>query len=73
MSSRYVTAPSPQDIDRQEAKFLGKLNTDEVCQWFTGIGLTKCVPFIRGTQHSLSQIVASSPTILWPTSKSKKM
>lgn len=55
MSSRYVTAPSPQDVDRQEAKSLGKLNTDEVCQWFTGIGLARCLPFIRGIQHPLNQ------------------
>nr|XP_046258809.1 uncharacterized protein LOC124066466 [Scatophagus argus] len=34
-------------IDRQVAKSLGKLNTDEVCQWFTKIGLQKCLPFIR--------------------------
>lgn len=61
MSSRYVTAPSPQDVDRQEAKSLGKLNTDEVCQWFTGIGLAKCLPFIRGIQHTLTQVVPSPP------------
>lgn len=53
MSSRYVTASSLQDVDRQEAKSLAKLNTDEVCQWFTGIGLAKCLPFIRGIQHTL--------------------
>lgn len=49
IGGRFVTAPSPQDIDRQEANSLGKLNTDEVCQWFTRIGLQKCLPFIRGT------------------------
>ncbi|KAG7999993.1 hypothetical protein GBF38_002109 [Nibea albiflora] len=47
MSSRYVTSPSLQDPDRQVAKSLGKLNTDEVCQWFTNIGLQKSLPFIR--------------------------
>lgn len=61
MSGRYVTAPSPQDVDRQEAKSLGKLNTDEVCQWFTGIGLAKCLPFIRGIQHTPTQGAPSPP------------
>ncbi|XP_068574835.1 uncharacterized protein [Cebidichthys violaceus] len=36
-----------KDADRQVAKCLGELNTDEVCQWFTRIGLQKCLPFIR--------------------------
>ncbi|XP_076599718.1 uncharacterized protein LOC143328456 isoform X1 [Chaetodon auriga] len=36
-----------KDMDRQAAKSLRKLNTDEVCQWFTSIGLQKCLPFIR--------------------------
>lgn len=35
-------------MDRQQAKPLGRMNTDEVCQWFTRIGLEKCLPFIRG-------------------------
>lgn len=64
VSSRCVTAPSPQAIDRQEAKSLGKLNTDEVCQWFTRIGLQKCLPFIRGIEHILSMTVSSpSPMV----------
>ena len=52
ISSRYVTAPSPQDVDRQVAKCLRELNTEEVCQWFTNIGLQKCLPFIKGETHS---------------------
>ncbi|XP_031730454.1 uncharacterized protein LOC116398358 [Anarrhichthys ocellatus] len=36
-----------KDVDRQVAKCLGELNTDEVCQWFSSIGLQKCLPFIR--------------------------
>ncbi|KAA8583976.1 hypothetical protein FQN60_015184 [Etheostoma spectabile] len=36
-----------KDVDRQVAKCLRELNTDEVCQWFTSIGLQKCLPFIR--------------------------
>ncbi|KAL7383206.1 hypothetical protein ABVT39_006495 [Epinephelus coioides] len=38
---------SEKDVDRQVAKCLGELNNDEVCQWFTNIGLHKCLPFIR--------------------------
>ncbi|KAG7230029.1 hypothetical protein INR49_009749 [Caranx melampygus] len=36
-----------KDLVRQVAKSLGELNTDEVCQWFTNIGLEKCLPLIR--------------------------
>ncbi|XP_044228892.1 uncharacterized protein LOC122997045 [Thunnus albacares] len=36
-----------KDMGRQVAKSLKELNTDEVCQWFTSIGLQKCLPFIR--------------------------
>ncbi|TNN74328.1 hypothetical protein EYF80_015411 [Liparis tanakae] len=37
-----------KDMDkRQPHTCLGELNTDEVCQWFTSIGLQKCLPFIR--------------------------
>ncbi|XP_068184154.1 uncharacterized protein [Antennarius striatus] len=39
-----------KDTNRQEAKPLGKLNTDEVCQWFTDVGMQKCVPSIRGAK-----------------------
>ncbi|XP_047459340.1 uncharacterized protein LOC125018929 [Mugil cephalus] len=35
------------DQDRQAAKCLKDLNTEEVCQWFASIGLKKCLPFIR--------------------------
>ncbi|XP_038592784.1 uncharacterized protein LOC119916896 [Micropterus salmoides] len=34
-------------VNKQVAKSFGELNTDEVCQWFTNIGLQKCLPFIR--------------------------
>ncbi|KAL3050115.1 hypothetical protein OYC64_012207 [Pagothenia borchgrevinki] len=37
--------PEKQE-DRQAAKRLAELNTEEVCQWFTNIGLQKCLPFI---------------------------
>ncbi|XP_040906337.1 uncharacterized protein LOC121189923 [Toxotes jaculatrix] len=36
-----------KDVNRQVAKSLRELNTAEVCQWFTNIGLQKCLPFIR--------------------------
>ncbi|KAK9541760.1 hypothetical protein VZT92_001781 [Zoarces viviparus] len=39
-----------KDVDRQVAKCLGELNTDEVCLWFSSIGLQKCLPFIRGVK-----------------------
>ncbi|XP_023255873.1 spindle pole body component 110-like [Seriola lalandi dorsalis] len=39
-----------KDVDRQVAKSLGELSTDEVCQWFTNIGLEKCLPLIRGAK-----------------------
>lgn len=58
LNSRYVTIPSPQDMDRQQAKSLGKLNIDEVCQWFMEIGLHKCLPFIRGIECSLPPAVS---------------
>ncbi|XP_051816326.1 uncharacterized protein LOC110949292 [Acanthochromis polyacanthus] len=36
-----------KDGKGQEAKSLKELNTEEVCQWFTSIGLQKCLPFIK--------------------------
>ncbi|XP_054874532.1 uncharacterized protein LOC118470844 [Amphiprion ocellaris] len=36
-----------KDRKGQEAKSLKELNTEEVCQWFTSIGLQKCLPFIK--------------------------
>ncbi|KAK2824109.1 hypothetical protein Q5P01_021284 [Channa striata] len=36
-----------KDVARQVDKSLGELNTDETCQWFTNIGLEKCLPYIR--------------------------
>ncbi|KAM8852173.1 uncharacterized protein ACB058_011184 [Synchiropus picturatus] len=38
---------SEKDVDGQKAKSLQELSTDEVCQWFTRIGLPKYLPFIR--------------------------
>ncbi|XP_035462065.2 uncharacterized protein LOC118283809 [Scophthalmus maximus] len=36
-----------KDVDKQVTKCLRELNTDEVCTWFTNIGLQKCLPFIK--------------------------
>ncbi|XP_030011896.1 uncharacterized protein LOC115434220 isoform X2 [Sphaeramia orbicularis] len=36
-----------KNINGQISKSLKELNIDEVCQWFTSIGLQKCLPFIR--------------------------
>ncbi|XP_061601086.1 uncharacterized protein LOC133463526 [Cololabis saira] len=36
-----------KDVDRQAVKSLSELNTEGVCQWFTSIGLEKCLPFIK--------------------------
>ncbi|KAM4591031.1 uncharacterized protein PAE49_013904 [Odontesthes bonariensis] len=36
-----------KQVQRQATKSLNELNTEEVCQWFTNIGLQKCLPFIR--------------------------
>lgn len=43
-----LASPSPQDTERQVAKSFRELSTEEVCQWFTSIGLQKCIPFIKG-------------------------
>ncbi|CAL8257999.1 unnamed protein product [Lota lota] len=39
-----------KDNNGHVAKSLGGLNTDEVCQWFSSLGLQKCLPFIREGQ-----------------------
>ncbi|XP_036979524.1 uncharacterized protein LOC119033476 [Acanthopagrus latus] len=36
-----------KDTDKQVAKSLRELDTEEVCHWFTSIGLQKCLPSIR--------------------------
>ncbi|XP_029962420.1 uncharacterized protein LOC115399270 [Salarias fasciatus] len=47
-----------KDEDRQVAKSLRELNTDEVCRWFTSIGLQKCLPFIREAKLSGAEIAS---------------
>ncbi|XP_041108856.1 uncharacterized protein LOC121317223 isoform X2 [Polyodon spathula] len=39
-----------------KVKTLEELNTEEVCQWFSGIGLQKCIPFIKGANLQGPQI-----------------
>lgn len=58
LNSRYATVPFPQDMNRQQAKFLGQLSTEGVCQWFTRMGLQQCLPFIRGIEHILLPTVS---------------
>ncbi|XP_056903926.1 uncharacterized protein LOC130534073 isoform X2 [Takifugu flavidus] len=55
---------SEKDMGRQRAKSLGKLNTDEVCRWFTGIGLQKCLPFIREAKLCGADIASASLDLL---------
>ncbi|XP_031435252.1 uncharacterized protein LOC116223289 [Clupea harengus] len=37
-----------KELSGPRAKALAELNTEEVCQWFSSIGLHKCLPLIRG-------------------------
>lgn len=43
---------------KQEAKSLNELSTEEVCQWFTSIGLNKCLPLIREAKLCGSDIAS---------------
>ncbi|XP_029926581.1 uncharacterized protein LOC115372660 [Myripristis murdjan] len=47
-----------KDMDRQVAKYFGELSTDEICQWFSSIGLQKCLPFIREAELSGADIAS---------------
>ncbi|XP_056110990.1 uncharacterized protein LOC130088295 isoform X2 [Rhinichthys klamathensis goyatoka] len=47
-----------KDSNGYSAKTLAGLNTEEVCQWFSNIGLQKCLPFIREAEFSGSQIAS---------------
>ncbi|XP_026079355.1 uncharacterized protein LOC113056740 [Carassius auratus] len=46
------------DSNGYRAKSLAELNTEEVCQWFSNIGLQKCLPFIREAEFSGSHIAS---------------
>ncbi|XP_066507360.1 putative leucine-rich repeat-containing protein DDB_G0290503 isoform X2 [Hoplias malabaricus] len=45
-----------QDSNRHRAKTLAELNVEEVCQWFSSIGLEKCLSFIREAELNGSHI-----------------
>ncbi|XP_063048099.1 uncharacterized protein LOC134441639 [Engraulis encrasicolus] len=47
-----------KESNGQSAKALAELNTEEVCQWFSGIGLHKCLPLIRGADLCGSHIAS---------------
>ncbi|XP_060895397.1 uncharacterized protein LOC132975105 [Labrus mixtus] len=38
---------SEKDADKLGAKSLREMNTEDVCQWFTGVGLHRCLPLIK--------------------------
>ncbi|XP_072293439.1 uncharacterized protein [Eucyclogobius newberryi] len=46
------------------AKTLREMNTEEVCQWFTSIGLQKCLPLIRAAQLSGENLASINMNIL---------
>nr|XP_057915251.1 uncharacterized protein LOC131108301 [Doryrhamphus excisus] len=53
-----------KNVDRHQAKSLRELNTNEICQWFTNIGLHKCLPFIRGAHLCGADIASIDVNIL---------
>ncbi|KAK7901978.1 hypothetical protein WMY93_018747 [Mugilogobius chulae] len=46
------------------AKTLREMNTEEVCQWFTSIGLQKCLPLIREAQLCGEDLASINMNIL---------
>ncbi|XP_052333411.1 uncharacterized protein LOC118379281 [Oncorhynchus keta] len=53
-----------KDFDRQGGKPLGELNTEEVCQWFSSIGLQKSLQFIREAELCGADIASIDLTTL---------
>ncbi|XP_015799481.3 uncharacterized protein [Nothobranchius furzeri] len=53
-----------KDVNRQVYKSLSELNTEEVCKWFTSIGLQKCLPFIREAQLCGADLASVDSTTL---------
>ncbi|XP_061545783.1 uncharacterized protein LOC133409580 [Phycodurus eques] len=51
-------------VNRPEAKSLRQRNTNETCQWFTSIGLQKCLPFIQEANLCGADIVSVDVRIL---------
>ncbi|KAL2083303.1 hypothetical protein ACEWY4_021076 [Coilia grayii] len=61
----YIPQPKDQngnfagkELNGPKAKALAELDTEEVCQWFSGIGLHKCLPLIRGADLCGSHIAS---------------
>nr|XP_055027244.1 uncharacterized protein LOC129416848 isoform X1 [Misgurnus anguillicaudatus] len=46
------------DPNGRKVKTLAELNTEEICQWFSKIGLQKCLPFIREAELNGSHIAS---------------
>ncbi|XP_057197328.1 uncharacterized protein LOC130558744 [Triplophysa rosa] len=57
-SKVYSEEHSKKNSNGQSAKTLAELNTEGVCQWFSNIGLQKCLPFIREAELSGSHIAS---------------
>uniref|UniRef100_A0AAV2JL63 SAM domain-containing protein n=1 Tax=Knipowitschia caucasica TaxID=637954 RepID=A0AAV2JL63_KNICA len=55
---------SEKNMKISVAKTLREMNTEEVCQWFTSIGLQKCLPLIRDAQLSGEDLASISMNIL---------
>ncbi|XP_065152024.1 uncharacterized protein [Paramisgurnus dabryanus] len=47
-----------RDSNEQKVKTLAELNTEEICRWFSKIGLQKCLPFIREAELNGSHIAS---------------
>lgn len=52
-----------RDSNGYRAKPLAELNMEEVCQWFSNIGLQKCLPFIRGKVQFAHLFLSYFPTL----------
>ncbi|XP_073776257.1 uncharacterized protein isoform X2 [Danio rerio] len=57
-SKEHTGENAMKDSNGYRAKNLAELNMDEVCQWFSNIGLEKCLPFIREAEFSGSHIAS---------------
>ncbi|XP_055018936.1 uncharacterized protein LOC110156877 [Boleophthalmus pectinirostris] len=55
---------SEKNMKINMAKTLREMNTEEVCQWFTSIGLQKCLPLIREAQLCGEDLASINMNIL---------
>ncbi|XP_041645946.1 uncharacterized protein LOC121511364 [Cheilinus undulatus] len=55
---------SEKNANKQEAKSLQEMNTEEVCQWFSSVGLQKCVPFIKEAKLSGADVASVDLDVL---------